>query len=166
MARVAERITAGVLSGAAGTAVLSLAYAGERRIRRTRTGPLDYDDGSVPGWIVLHVLRLHDTGAVEETRAGLALRWSYGCGFGLAHSALRTRLPEPAATVAFGAVLIAATFSLFPLLGRTPPPWRWRPDVLATSLATHALYATAVGLAGSVPGLRPRRRRPAREPAA
>jgi hypothetical protein len=54
-------------------------------------------------------------------------------------------MPEPAATIAFGSVLMAATFSLFPLLGRTPPPWRWHRDALATSVFTHALYATAVG---------------------
>ena len=37
----------------------------------------------------------------------------------------------------FGGMLMTATFSLFPLLGRTPPPWRWKRDVLATSLGTH-----------------------------
>jgi len=35
-------------------------------------------------------------------------------------------------------MLMSATLTLFPLLGRTPPPWRWPPDVLATSLGTHA----------------------------
>ena len=46
----------------------------------------------------------------------------------------------------FGATLMTATFSLFLLLGRTPPPWRWPPDVMATALATHAGYVTAVGV--------------------
>jgi uncharacterized membrane protein YagU involved in acid resistance len=59
---------------------------------------------------------------------------------------LRRRLPEPWASLIFGATLMSATFSLFPLLGRTPPPWRWPPDVLATSLATHAAYVVTVAL--------------------
>jgi hypothetical protein len=37
--------------------------------------------------------------------------------------------------------------TLFPLLGRPPPPWRWQTDVLATSLGTHAAYVTAVAVA-------------------
>jgi len=39
---------------------------------------------------------------------------------------------------------IVATVILFPLLGRTPPPWRWPRDVIATSLGTHAAYVAAV----------------------
>ena len=39
---------------------------------------------------------------------------------------------------------MTATLTLFPLLGRTPPPWRWPPDMLATSLGTHAAYVAAV----------------------
>lgn len=35
---------------------------------------------------------------------------------------------------------MTATLSLFPLLGRTPPPWRWPADVMATANATHAAY--------------------------
>jgi hypothetical protein len=31
-----------------------------------------------------------------------------------------------------------------PLLGRTPPPWRWPPDVIATSVGTHVAYVLAV----------------------
>ena len=46
----------------------------------------------------------------------------------------------------FGGMLMSATVSLFPLLGRTPPPWRWPADVLATSLGTHVAYVTAVAV--------------------
>jgi hypothetical protein len=42
---------------------------------------------------------------------------------------------------------MTATFSLFPLLGRTPPPWRWPPDVIVTCLGTHAAYVTCVAVA-------------------
>ncbi|MCL2418058.1 MAG: hypothetical protein FWD04_02100 [Conexibacteraceae bacterium] len=43
--------------------------------------------------------------------------------------------------------LMTATFALFPLLGRTPPPWCWQADVMATRLATHAAYVSAVAAA-------------------
>jgi hypothetical protein len=39
---------------------------------------------------------------------------------------------------------MSATFSLFPLLGKTPPPWRWPADVFVTSLGTHAAYVLTV----------------------
>ena len=144
---VPARVARGVVAGAAGTLALSLAYRLERRLRHRHQGPLDYDDGTVPGWIVLHDLHLKDAGSAAEVRAGLILRWTYGSAFGVAHSALRRRLPEPLATIVFGSVLLTATFTLFPLLGRTPPPWRWPLDVLATAIGTHAVYAAVVGYA-------------------
>ena len=145
MTNPTTRVARGAVAGAVATVALSLAYRAERKLRRHHTGPLDYDDAPVPGWIVLHDLHLKDAGPAEEVKAGLILRWTYGSAFGVAHSALRQRLSEPAASIVFGSVLMTATFTLFPLLGRTPPPWRWPLDVLATSIFTHALYAVAVG---------------------
>jgi uncharacterized membrane protein YagU involved in acid resistance len=46
----------------------------------------------------------------------------------------------------FGATLMSATLTLFPLLGRTPPPWRWPPALLATSFGTHIAYVSAVAV--------------------
>jgi hypothetical protein len=42
---------------------------------------------------------------------------------------------------------MTATLTMFPLLGRTPPPWKWSPSVLATAFGTHAAYVVAVALA-------------------
>jgi hypothetical protein len=133
-----------VLAGTAGTAALSLAYVAERRVRRRHQGPLDYDDSLVPGQIVVSILHLPHVTAREDRDIGWALRWSYGSAFGLYHGLLRRRIGEPGATAVFAATLMSATFSLFPLLGRTPPPWRWSPDVMATCLGTHAAYVSAV----------------------
>ena len=36
---------------------------------------------------------------------------------------------------------------LFPTAGRTPPPWRWRPDTIASSLVQHSIYAATVTIA-------------------
>jgi uncharacterized membrane protein YagU involved in acid resistance len=52
----------------------------------------------------------------------------------------------------FGGILMSATFSLFPLLGRTPPPWRWPRDVLATSVVTHIAYVAGVAVVDAVLG--------------
>ena len=97
-AREATRILfRGVIAGGVATAAMTTAYMVERRARRlTRSvEAMDYDDGVVPGQIVLHLLHLPDLGASEETTAGLMLRWGYGSAFGVAHVLLRKRLPEP-----------------------------------------------------------------------
>lgn len=135
-----------VVAGSAGTAALTLAYAVERRLEHRLPGPLDYDDSLVPGQIVCTILDLRHVTQKEEGELGLALRWSYGSAFGIWHGLLRQRMREPAASLAFGATLMTATLTLFPLLGRTPPPWRWPRGYLATSLSTHAAYAATVGV--------------------
>jgi hypothetical protein len=125
---------------------MTLAYATERRLRAGTSEPLDYDDSLVPGEIVANVLHLPSVTGHEEHDLGMLLRWSYGSAFGLWHGLLRRRISEPWASLIFGSTLMSATFALFPLLGRTPPPWRWPANVLATSIATHAAYVTAVAL--------------------
>jgi hypothetical protein len=133
-----------VCAGAAGTAALTLSYAAERRLRRHHVGQLDYDDSLVPGTIVASIMHLPHVTARDERDLGLLLRWSYGSAFGLWHGTLRRLVPEPWASLAFGGTLMSATFTLFPLLGHTPVPWRWPADVMATSVGTHVAYVAAV----------------------
>lgn len=133
-----------VVAGSAGTLALTLSYAIERRVRKQHQGPLDYDDSLVPGKIVASIMHLPHVTDREDNDLGLALRWSYGSAFGLWHGILHRRYSEPWASVLFGSTLMSATLSLFPLLGRTPPPWRWPKDVMATSLGTHVAYVLAV----------------------
>jgi hypothetical protein len=133
-----------VAAGAAGTVALSVAYAVERRVRHAR-GPVDYDDSLVPGQIVVTILHLPHVSAHEEAELGRALRWSYGSAFGLWHGLLRRRgMGEPSAALVFAATLLAGTFTMFPLLGRTPPPWRWPRGFVASEIFTHAAYVAAV----------------------
>src|SRR5437763_13464149 len=133
-----------LVAGAAGTAALTLAYAVEHRLRPRIRGPLDYDDSLVPGQIVASIMHLPHVTAREEDELGLALRWSYGSAFGLWHGLLVRRVGEPTASAAFGGTLMTATLTLFPVLGRTPPPWRWPRSVIATAFGTHAAYVCAV----------------------
>lgn len=138
-----------MVAGTAGTAALSLWYAAERRLRH-HEGSLDYDDSLVPGRIVGSVLHLPSVTDREAAQLGTLLRWGYGSAFGIAHRLLRRALPEPAASLVFGGILMSATFSLFPLMGKTPPPWRWPRDVLATSIASHVAYVTGVAVVDGV----------------
>ena len=133
-----------VLAGAGGTATMTLAYAVERRLRPSDHKPLDYDDSLVPGQIVAGIMHLPAATAREENELGLALRWSYGSAFGMWHGVLRRRFGEPRASLGFFATLMTATLTMFPLLGRTPQPWRWAPSVIATAFGTHAAYVGAV----------------------
>ena len=133
-----------IVAGAVGTAAMTGAYAAEHRLRPAVTGPLDFDDSLVPGEIVANVMHLGAVSGRTDAELGTALRWGYGSAFGLWHGILRRRLGEPWATLAFFATLMSATFALFPILGRTPPPWKWAPDVLATSIGTHVAYVAAV----------------------
>jgi hypothetical protein len=133
-----------VLAGATGTATMTLAYAAERRLRRDMHAPLDYDDSLVPGRIVATIMHLPHVTQREDRDLGLLLRWSYGSAFGMLHGVLRRVVGEPWASATFGATLMSATLTLFPVLGRTPPPWRWPRDVIATSVGTHAAYVIAV----------------------
>ncbi len=134
-----------IAAGTAGTAAMTLAYGTERRLRRNHRGPLDYDDSLVPGQIVGSIMHLGHVTAREENELGLALRWGYGSAFGMWHGLLRRHIAEPWASAVFGGTLMSATLTLFPLLGRTPPPWRWPPDVMATAVGTHVAYVAAAG---------------------
>jgi hypothetical protein len=135
-----------VAAGTAGTAVMTLSYALERKARRSPVGtPLDWDDSNVPGKIVVSILHLGQVTDERDMQLGKILRWTYGSAFGLYHGVLRRKVREPWASLAFGATLLTATFSLFPLLGRTPPPWRWSRAYLLTCVITHAAYVITVG---------------------
>jgi hypothetical protein len=129
---------------------MTLAYQVEHRLRPEVKGQLDYDDSLVPGQIVASVLHLPSVTSREEAELGTLLRWGYGSVFGTYHVLLRRVMSEPWATLVFGGTLMSATFALFPLLGRTPPPWRWPPDVLATSVGTHVVYVSAAVAVGSI----------------
>lgn len=158
----------GVVAGAAGTAAMAAWYHLERFLRadgvpgvdvltdgRAAAGlwaqkGLDYDDTVVPGRIVASIVHLHN---VTDRQAGtltLGLRWSYGSAFGIAHVWLRKRLSEPAASLVFGTALMTMTFTAFPVLGHTPPPWKWHPDVLASATGSHGAYVLTAAVVDDV----------------
>ncbi len=151
----------GAIAGFAGTLAMSSVYAYAHNRRPGVSGVagiagigghvgLDYDDSGVPGRIaqrILHLPKLSDRQAGQLT---LAIRWSYGSAFGVAHVLLRSRIREPYATGIFGASLMTLTFTMFPILGKTPPPWKWTGEAKVTSIATHIAYITTAAVTDDI----------------
>ena len=142
----------GVLGGTAGTAKMTLAYETERRLRHNHRGPLDYDDTPVPGKIVVSITHPGKVTDKEDNEVGLGLRWELRVG--LRHLA-RPAAPAGARAlverVVRGHADERAVLDV-PLLGRTPPPWRWPADMMATAIATHVAYVVAVATVDDVLG--------------
>ena len=131
----------GMLAGLAATTAMNLGYWAERRVRRNVEGPLDYDDSNVPALVAAKILRQSDLSDEASFRLGLAVHWGYGSLFGLGAIPLNRRFgPVPATAVYWGGMMAMAC-AMFPVLGDTPPPWRWRKDVIVTSAFQHLMYA-------------------------
>ncbi|HET9690533.1 MAG TPA: hypothetical protein VFP61_05235 [Acidimicrobiales bacterium] len=145
LAPLAAEAAQGLLAGLVGTAVMTASYGVERRLRGSTGGPLDYDDSTVPSHAAMVVLRIDHLGDVGQRRLGALVHWGYGSAMGMVRVLLGRRLRPRDATATYWAGLMAMTGALFPLLGGTPPPWRWRGSVVATSLVQHAVYAATVG---------------------
>lgn len=147
----------GVIAGFAGTAAMTAVYSYLHASRPGAVGVpdaeglggqagLDYDDSAVPGQIAATILHLPSVTVKQASELTLAIRWSYGSAFGVAHVLLRSRFSEPVPTLIFGSALMTITFSMFPILGRTPPPWRWTADAMVTSVVTHVAYISTAAI--------------------
>ena len=135
----------GAGAGLAATAAMTASYGLERRLRRSGGGPLDYDDSTVPSHAAMVVLGIHKLDERDQRRLGFLVHWGYGSLMGWPRLLLARRMSPAAATGLYWAGLMVMAGTLFPVLGDTPPPWRWKPDVLATSLFQHAVYAAVAG---------------------
>ncbi|GLZ44528.1 hypothetical protein Acsp06_07130 [Actinomycetospora sp. NBRC 106375] len=146
----------GVVGGAVGTGAMSLAahlrrrrYARRHGIATTDvTAILDYDD-SEHVVIAASTLLRHVVGWAPRSERGRTalfwlVHWGYGSVVGAGHVALQRVRGEPAAGLLFLGGCQAMALGLFPVLGDTPPPWRWRRDLLTTSVVQHAIYAGGV----------------------
>ena len=131
----------GLVAGLAATTAMNLGYWAERRIRRNVEGPLDYDDSNVPALVAAKILRQSDLSDEASFRLGLAVHWGYGSLFGLGAVPLHRRFGPVGATAIYWGGMMAMACAMFPVLGDTPPPWRWRNDVIVTSALQHLVYA-------------------------
>jgi hypothetical protein len=138
--------TSALLGGVAGTAVMSAALAAETAVRADSDGPVDYDASD---HVVIAACRAIGRRPPSSRRAKwavfTAVHWGYGSAVALAYEPMRRATGNG---LVAGAVFYAGcqtmALVLFPTLGGTPPPWRWKRELLVSSLAVHALYAATV----------------------
>jgi hypothetical protein len=131
--------------GLAGTAVMTAAIAAETALRPDSDGPVDYD---ATDHVVLAASKVLGRPPPRSKRGRRhmfnAVHWGYGSAVALAYEPLRRRLGDGQAVVVFYAGCQAMALTLFPTLGGTPPPWRWKRELLASSFTVHAMYAGTV----------------------
>ncbi|WP_188779426.1 hypothetical protein [Marmoricola endophyticus] len=137
-------LTRALLSGLAGTAAMTATTTLERRLRPRLDHPVDYDASTHVATAVGAVLRRPARGEAQRRGYFLLAHWGYGSAVAVGYDLLRTRLPATAAVPTFYAGCQAMAWTLFPTVGGAPPPWRWRRDVVVSSLAQHAVYVAVV----------------------
>jgi hypothetical protein len=134
------------LGGVVGTGVMTVAVAGETKLRPNSDGPVDYDASDhvvIAACNLAH--RRVPRSAKGRRRIFNTVHWGYGSAVALAYEAARRATgSESRATVAFYLGCQAMALTLFPTVGETPPPWRWKREVLVSSFSVHALYAVTV----------------------
>jgi uncharacterized membrane protein YagU involved in acid resistance len=131
----------GIIAGLVATTTMNASYWAERRIRRNVEGPLDFDDSNVPALVAAKILRQSDLSDDASRWLGFAVHWGYGSLFGLGAVPLIRRFGPVGGTAVYWSGMMVMACAMFPVLGGTPPPWRWRNDVIVTSAAQHVVYA-------------------------
>jgi uncharacterized membrane protein YagU involved in acid resistance len=135
----------GIIAGLVATTTMNASYWAERRVRRNVEGPLDYDDSNVPALVAAKLLRpvVRNTELSDDASRwlGFAVHWGYGSLFGLGAVPLIRRFGPVGGTAVYWSGMMVMACVMFPVLGATPPPWRWRNDVIVTSAAQHVVYA-------------------------
>lgn len=142
---LARDVVAGVAAGFVGTATMTVTLWAERRLRTSSSGPVDYDASPHVVTAAAAVIRWQPRTRWQRRLLFLAAHWGYGSAIGVTYVPLRraARTDRAAAGLFYaGCQTMAST--LFATVGGTPPPWRWRRDLLISSLAQHAVYAAAV----------------------
>lgn len=115
------------------------------RLRPDAQRPIDYDGSDHVVIAAAKVVRWNPSTPTGRAVLFNVVHWGYGSVVALEYERLRRLLGNDVeATAAFFAACQAMALALFPILGETPPPWRWRRGLLVSSFAQHALYAATV----------------------
>ncbi|MDT4911489.1 MAG: hypothetical protein QOC66_617 [Pseudonocardiales bacterium] len=125
---------------------MSAVLAAETALRPNSDGPVDYDASE---HVVIAACRAVGRRPPRTARGNAAVfaavHWGYGSAVALAYEPLRrVARSDAVAGAVFYAGCQAMALSLFPTLGGTPPPWRWKREVLLSSFTVHALYVATV----------------------
>ena len=138
----------GVLAGLAGTTAMTATLGLEKALRRNVRGPVDYDASPHVVTAASAVLRWKPRTGTQRRALFLLVHWGYGSAVAGAYPLLRSvSSNDVAAGAAFYAGCQSMAMTLFPTLGGTPPPWRWRKDIFISSLVQHAVYSAVVAAA-------------------
>jgi uncharacterized membrane protein YagU involved in acid resistance len=139
---------AALAGGVAGTAAMTLSLDLHAKLRpNAQDGLIDYDASDHVVIAASKVVHWNPTSRRQRAVLFDIVHWGYGSAVAIEYDELRRRLDsEPKAALAFYAACQSMAFALFPLLGETPPPWRWSRGVLASSMAEHALYVATVAV--------------------
>ncbi len=174
-ATVLREVARGVVGGAVGTGAMALTARLHRELHARRDGIrvdeieeiLDYDDSEhvviAASTLLQHVIGWAPRSARGRQTLFWLVHWGYGSAVGVGHVALRRVLGrEPGPGLAFFVGCQTMALGLFPVLGETPPPWRWERRLLVTSMVQHAVYAGGVAATNTATArlvdTRPRRR--------
>ena len=135
-----EEIGKGVVSGAIGTAAMTLAQA----IEMKATGR---EGSSAPAQAVVKLLGIEPQDEEARERLTRLVHWAYGTQWGLARALLGAfGLRGPAAALAHFGLVWGTSLVTLPALGIAPPPTEWDPKELAKDAGFHLLYAAAASL--------------------
>jgi hypothetical protein len=142
--------------GVAGTAMMTASLARQARRNPHHDGPLDYDASDHVVIAASKVVRWNPRTPAGRRVLFNLVHWGYGSAVALEYERFRRLLgSDTAAAAAFYVSCQGMAFTLFPLLGDTPPPWRWKRSMIVGSLAHHAVYVGTVSVVSR--GLRTRR---------
>lgn len=138
---LAAALGKGLVSGAIGTGVMTLAQVIEMKVtgREASNAPLD---------AVRKVLGIEPVNEPAAQRLNQMVHWVYGTQWGAVHGLLAALgVPRPAAAAGHFAAIWGAALVMLPALGVAPPPARWGKQELLKDAGFHLLYAIAVALA-------------------
>jgi hypothetical protein len=144
MQQVQRQAVTGIVAGFAGSSMMAVTLWLEHRLRAD-VEIVDYDASPHVVAAASTVLRYRPRTRTGERALFVAVHWGYGSLVGDAYLLARRLTRDPRrATLVYLAGCQTMAWTLFPLLGDTPVPWRWRRDLLVSSVVQHAVYAVVV----------------------
>jgi hypothetical protein len=138
---IASILARGLLSGAAGTALMTLAQTLEM-------GASGREPSTTPAAALEKVLEIDPRSEAAEQRLNQLTHWAYGNGWGLLRGVLATvGLRGPGAAAAHLALVWGTALVMLPALELAPPAREWGARELVKDFGFHAVYALGASVA-------------------
>jgi hypothetical protein len=135
MAGLSSHLRRGLAAGAIGGTTMSVSTNLEMRLRGR-------EPSRVPVQTIERFLPL-DLSRRQEERLVTVGHVASSAGFGLLRGLLEAAgTPAVLANAVFAVAAFSPDFVVIPATGGAPPPWRWRPVELVTSMLHHGVYAS------------------------